>query len=241
MAVNLCGNACARTATGGERFASRRDAVDHVSELVSEARPDVVGVNEACSDQKDALLERLADYVYLARYNGRSVCGGEAGRHYMNVLLVRRDVFAGESLRLTYLAQARSDLDRGEHRTLLCAAVGAPRVVQVCVTHLTAGDGNRGVREDQLGEARSAVHRLAGDGPAAMIGDLNEGGAVLRRWSVDPFTHDASAGAVMHVLLSGAAPVGQRSYTRLLDRRSWSDHPALLVRAELPAVLTAGY
>jgi endonuclease/exonuclease/phosphatase family metal-dependent hydrolase len=151
---------------GGHGARWSRRHVENVARAISEAAPDVVGLQEVHRGTKHSRLEDQAET--LARLTGMSVRFGKSfdlgPGEFGNAVLTRGEVRSS----VIHLLPGP-----GEPRTLLHTVVGLPKSeVHFYVTHLAAwGRWGRTARSVQIG---GLVERLKqSNGPFVLVGDLN--------------------------------------------------------------------
>jgi endonuclease/exonuclease/phosphatase family metal-dependent hydrolase len=148
----------------GARWSRRH--VENVARAISEAEPDVVGLQEVHRGTRHSRLEDQAEI--LARLTGMSVQFGKSfalgAGEFGNAVLTRGEMRSSVIHPLP---------GPGEPRTLLHTVLGLPESeVHFYVTHLAAwGRWGRTARSMQIG---GLVERLKlSNGPFVLVGDLN--------------------------------------------------------------------
>jgi endonuclease/exonuclease/phosphatase family metal-dependent hydrolase len=144
----------------------RRLDLDRIAEVIAEAAPDVVGLQEVIREEGARHADQAA---YLAEKLGMALVMGETRVHetgsYGNAVLTR----------LPVLGAARHDLSLGGREPRGCLRVdldvrGTPLHVFNC--HLGLGLAERRQQLERLGRFIRESERLAG--PRVLVGDFNE-------------------------------------------------------------------
>jgi len=229
LQLNLCDSGIARCYTGG--------AVAEAAMVIRAEAPDVVTLNEICTDDLVPLARALAD----AHQNETVVSAFRAaldrrtgddfrcrnGQSYGIGVLVhipkpdRRYTTQGG----VYRAQDAGD---PEERVWLCVQV--PAAFDACTTHLADKSQTVALAQCQylMNEAIPALRREDGYRPVVLGGDLNlhNGGAQDVRSCVPGGYLRRDDGDVQHILATADYSIDT---TTLLDMAGTTDHPGLLV------------
>jgi endonuclease/exonuclease/phosphatase (EEP) superfamily protein YafD len=206
LQMNLCNSGLAGCYTGR--------SVATAADVIRAQAPDVVTVNEVC--QADvAVLARGGPSAFRAVLDSRT--GGATrcrnGDAYGIAILTRRPVS-----RVTGGTYATQNPNDPEQRAWLCVDTGD---ISACTTHLDARS---------TAVARSQCRYLLGTvlpamrSPVVLAGDLNLRAGVRNCLSADE--RNADDGGFQNVVVTGTFAI---TSTRVLDMRSTTDHPGLLV------------
>lgn len=158
---------------GGAENVGTPDGLAYTIAQIEERKPDVVMLQEVCSDQYDAFKAKFAGWEthFIPMRTSHSGCANKA----------KGQVLASPRAMSEYRDVDLLDMDGDKRFTLSCANVplpGTQRSVRACVTHLHVGgtDPDGSARTRQAKRVANAVAGEVGDGRVVVIaGDLNTG------------------------------------------------------------------
>ncbi len=229
LQLNLCNSGIAACFTGR----STAEAAD----AIREAAPDLIALNEACSDDLEPLRQALAevvpgDGITSAFQAARDRTTGEAyrcvnGEEFGNGLISRWPSVPGSTVSGIHPTQDPND---PEERSFVCLDAAATPPVGLCTTHLAYTDRDVAIAQcTYLSDTVIAQQRARSRGPVVLAADLNLG--------------SADNAGLQECLPDGAVPVDDGGGPQIvaatpefvvddvdtIDLRRSTDHPGLLV------------
>jgi endonuclease/exonuclease/phosphatase family metal-dependent hydrolase len=211
---------------GGMAGCYRGDAVlAKAAEVIESSRPQVLSVNEACSDDVDRLRPAMgparALFVAARDLDGTPTLCRDSDRQYGNIVMVA-DALAGTTEETgTYPAQYTAADGHLELRSWACLPAGE---VSACTTHLSSDSD-----PTALAQCQDLTGRAAGyPRPVIVAGDLNldeQGSPRIQDCDPPGFTRH-SDGSLQHVYASDDLT---HAATTIIDMAGTTDHPGLLV------------
>lgn len=158
---------------GGAENVGTAEGVAYTFAQIEERKPDVVMLQEMCSDQVDAFKARFKgwDVHFIPMRATHEGCGNKP----------KGQVLASPRTLQGYRDVDLLDPDGDKHFTLSCGGISMPntaRTVLACVTHLHVGgtDPDGGARTRQAQRVAKALASEIGGGRAVVVaGDLNAG------------------------------------------------------------------
>jgi hypothetical protein len=216
LQLNLCHSGLAGCYTGAEPVLAKAESV------ISQTRPQVLSVNEACSGDvarlRAAMGAAQAVFVAAQHRDGTPVTCTN-GQQYGNILVVIDALAGGPAETGRYTAQDDGD----EMRVWACLPVGA---LSACTTHLSARSGT--VALAQCKELLGRAVGYAARGPVVVSGDMNlryQGGPNVQDCDPSGFNRKGD-GDVQHVFAT--TNLAFVSGTKI-SMSGTTDHPAWLV------------
>ncbi|WP_158887035.1 endonuclease/exonuclease/phosphatase family protein [Amycolatopsis anabasis] len=219
LQLNICHSGLAGCFTGDRVMARAK-------EVIGEAKPQVLSVNEACSGDVEPLRQAMGAaktrFVAAQRSDGSPVkC--ENGQDYGNAILVAEALAGTTGASGRYSAQDSGN----EKRVWACLSGGK---VTACTTHLSAKDGTTALAqcEELMGHAAD----YAKQAPTVVSGDMN------LKYRGSPNVQDCNRtgfyrkgdGDLQHVFATTS--LGFVSGTKF-DMKGTTDHPGWLVTTSL--------
>ncbi|MEV1168260.1 endonuclease/exonuclease/phosphatase family protein [Nonomuraea sp. NPDC049784] len=216
-------NVCASGYAGCYARTQYPKIVDEVVERIQANDVNAVTLNEACSGDVAEIAERTGYHFRFATviYNGAPLaCKTPGGRgEFGNAVLTKEAIRASEDAPYSVFSGV-------EQRRWLC--VTTARGVDVCTSHLsTDGEAPGSTNSIQCAELAQV---LASRGrPTLFAGDVNRRSSCAPegQWTLTDAAATQAPG-IQHAYGNLAAP------TLELERTTYTDHDALVIRAGLP-------